>query len=73
MANARRAALIAFASSAVAALIFGTLVLAGGTRSGDAVVNSTPAGASLYVDGVFRGTTPASPFVLRWSSRQRPR
>ena len=49
---------IALSAAAAAAVGFGALAVADAGRGGALVVESEPAGASVFVDGVFHGVTP---------------
>jgi tetratricopeptide (TPR) repeat protein len=54
----RRNTILSLCLSSAAAVVFGSLVLAGGTTDDELEIISEPAGASLFVNGVFRGVTP---------------
>ena len=56
----RVALLVALPVSGACAVAFGVLALAGGAESGAVTVRSTPAEASVFVDGAFRGVTPVA-------------
>jgi len=59
--NANRIALfVALPLSGACAILFGALAVAGGNGMGSqtVTVGSEPAGASVFVDGAFRGATP---------------